>query len=492
MRALPKLSQPGRIVRLVCALTLVLAPLVVLATDGPRIEEAGTPGEAGAAEPEDGETGASSDDDPAAEAAEAVADADPADPAAASAPEVILAAVDSVIQVVVAGFIEEVTAEADRVGAEALIVELSTPGGEMQAMRKIFTAFLEARTPVVVYVSPSGSQAASAGFFILLGADVAAMAPGTNTGAAHPVAGGGEDIPGAMGEKVTQDAAATIRSLAARLGRDEKLAESAVLESRSFTAQEALDAGLADLVAPSLQSLLVDLDGRVVKKGGRELTLSTRAATVRRMEMSAFQRVRSIIAHPNIALLLMSLGSIGLIFEVTHPGAIFPGVVGAISLILGLWAMSVLPVNYAGLALLLVAVFLWVLEVKVPSFGLLTVGGAISFCLGAIMLFRDADPALRASLNLVIAVGVTIGLLALALARLALKARRNRVATGREGLLGEAGLVSTGIEVGAPGKVRLHGEIWNAEADVPVDAGDRIRVVRVDGMTLRVEPVGDT
>ncbi len=481
MRGLPKLRQAGSLLRLSCALALVLVPLVLLAA-GPGPEESGEPGETRAAEPEE-ESGESAEGDLPGEADE---------PAAESAPEVIVATVDSVIQVVVAEFMEEVTAEADRVGAEALIVELSTPGGEMQAMRKIFTTFLDARTPVVVYVSPSGSQAASAGFFILLGADVAAMAPGTNTGAAHPVAGGGEDIPGAMGEKVTQDAAATIRSLAARRGRDEKLAESAVLESKSFTAQEALDSGLVDLVAPSLQSLLVDLDGRVVEKGGREWTLATRAATVRRMEMSAFQRVRSIIAHPNVALLLMSLGSIGLIFEITHPGAIFPGVVGAVCLILGLWAMSVLPVNYAGLALMFVAVLLWVLEVKVPSFGMLTVGGAVSFCLGAIMLFRDADPALQASLKLIIAVGITIGLLALALARLALKAQRGRVATGSEGLLDELGLVSAGIGIGAPGKVRLHGEIWNAEADVPVDVGDRVRVVRVDGMTLRVEPVGDT
>ncbi len=465
--------------RLAFALALFLAPLVLLA-DEPGSDESGESEESVAAEPE--EAVAPADVDPPAEAE---------DPVAESAPEVIVATVDSVIQVVIAEFIAEVTAEADRVGAEALIVELSTPGGEMQAMRKIFTSFLEAATPVVVYVSPSGAQAASAGFFILLGADVAAMTPGTNTGAAHPVAGGGEDIPGAMGEKVTQDAAATIRSLAARRGRDEKLAESAVLESKSFTAQEALDGGLVDLVAPSLQSLLVDLDGRVIEKGGRELTLATREATVRRMEMSAFQRVRSVIAHPNIALLLMSLGSIGLIFEITHPGAIFPGVVGAVCLILGLWAMSVLPVNYAGLALLFLAVVLWVLEVKMPSFGMLTLGGAICFCLGALMLFRDADPALRASLNLIIAVGITIGLLALGLARLALKAQRNRVATGREGLLDELGLVSAGIEVGLPGKVRLHGEIWNAESDVTVAVGGRVRVVQVDGMTLRVEPVGN-
>lgn len=474
----PKLAGSAR---LVLALILILLPLALLAA-GPALEaegdgvaaEAEAGSESDVAAPADGEAASASDLD------------------AEAGPEVIVARIDSAIQVVVAEFMEQVTAEADLAGAEALVVELSTPGGEMQAMRAVFTAFLEADTPVIAYVSPSGAQAASAGFFILLGADVAAMAPGTNTGAAHPVAGGGQDIPGAMGDKVTQDAAATARSLAARRGRDQKLAEEAVTESRSFSAEEALEAGLVDLVAPSLQSLLVELDGRVVEKRGEERTLRTRDASVRRVEMSAFQRIRSTIAHPNIAILLMSLGSIGLIFEITHPGAIFPGVVGAICLILGLWAMSVLPINYAGLALLLLAGVLWVLEIKIPSFGMLTLAGAISFCLGAMMLFRDADPALQASLRLVVAIGITIGLLALALGRLALKAQFRRVATGSEGLLDELGLVSSGIAVGAPGKVRLHGEIWNAEADVAVAEGDRVRVVQVDGMTLRVEPVRDS
>ncbi len=465
----PKLAGSAR---LILALTLILLPLALLAA-GPASEgEEGVPVEPAG---------------DAADASDLEAEAGPE-----AVPEVYVARIDSAIQVVVAEFMEQVTEEADLVGAEALVVELSTPGGEMQAMRAVFTAFLEADTPVVVYVSPSGAQAASAGFFILLGADVAAMAPGTNTGAAHPVAGGGGDIPGAMGDKVTQDAAATARSLAARRGRDQKLAEEAVTESRSFSAEEALEAGLVDLVAPSLQSLLVELDGRVVEKGGAERTLRTRDASVRRVEMSAFQRIRSTIAHPNIAILLMSLGSIGLIFEITHPGAIFPGVVGAICLILGLWAMSVLPINYAGLALLLLAGVLWVLEIKIPSFGMLTLAGAISFCLGAMMLFRDADPALRASLNLIVAIGITIGLVTLALGRLALKAQFRRVATGSEGLLNELASVSSGIAAGAPGKVRLHGEIWNAEADVAVAEGDRVRVVQVDGMTLRVEPVGDT
>ena len=465
--------------RFALAVILILLPLALVAA-GPGSEGE----EGGPAEPD------AAPDAPAPAAGDAPADA--ADLEAAAGPEVLVASIDSAIQVVVAEFMEQVTAEADLAGAEALIVELSTPGGEMQAMRAVFTAFLEADTPVVVYVSPSGAQAASAGFFILLGADVAAMAPGTNTGAAHPVAGGGEDIPGAMGEKVTQDAAATARSLAARRGRDQELAEEAVTESRSFSAEEALEAGLVDLVAPSLQSLLVELDGRVVEKRGEEKTLRTRDASVRRVEMSAFQRIRSTIAHPNIAILLMSLGSIGLIFEITHPGAIFPGVVGAICLILGLWAMSVLPINYAGLALLLVAGVLWVLEIKIPSFGMLTLAGAISFCLGAMMLFRDADPALRASLNLIVAVGITIGLVTLGLGRLALKAQFRRVATGNEGLLDELGSVIRGIDAGEPGKVRLHGELWNAEADVAIAEGDRVRVVQVEGMTLRVEPVRDS
>ena len=465
--------------RFALAVILILLPLALVAAGPGSESEEGVPAEPDAAP-----------DAPAPAAGDAPAGA--ADLEAAAGPEVLVASIDSAIQVVVAEFMEQVTAEADLAGAEALIVELSTPGGEMQAMRAVFTAFLEADTPVVVYVSPSGAQAASAGFFILLGADVAAMAPGTNTGAAHPVAGGGEDIPGAMGEKVTQDAAATARSLAARRGRDEKLAEEAVTESRSFSAEEALEAGLVDLVAPSLQSLLVELDGRVVEKRGEEKTLKTRDASVRRVEMSAFQRIRSTIAHPNIAILLMSLGSIGLIFEITHPGAIFPGVVGAICLILGLWAMSVLPINYAGLALLLVAGVLWVLEIKIPSFGMLTLAGAISFCLGAMMLFRDADPALRASLNLIVAVGITIGLVTLGLGRLALKAQFRRVATGNEGLIDELGSVIRGIDAGEPGKVRLHGELWNAEADVAVAEGDRVRVVQVEGMTLRVEPVRDS
>ena len=470
-----KLAGPARFA---LAVLLILLPLALVAA-GPGSEgEEGGPSEPDAA-PDASAT--------AGDAPVAAADLEPA-----AGPEVLVASIDSAIQVVVAEFMEQVAAEADVAGAEALIVELSTPGGEMQAMRAVFTAFLEADTPVVVYVSPSGAQAASAGFFILLGADVAAMAPGTNTGAAHPVAGGGGDIPGAMGDKVTQDAAATARSLAARRGRDRNLAEEAVTESRSFSAEEALEAGLVDLVAPSLQALLVELDGRVVEKRGEEKTLRTRDASVRRIEMSAFQRIRSTIAHPNIAILLMSLGSIGLIFEITHPGAIFPGVVGAICLILGLWAMSVLPINYAGLALLLVAGVLWVLEIKIPSFGMLTLAGAISFCLGAMMLFRDADPALRASLNLIVAVGITIGLVALGLGRLALKSQFRQVATGSEGLLDELGSVIRGIDAGEPGKVRLHGEIWNAEADVPVAEGGRVRVVQVDGMTLRVEPVRDS
>jgi membrane-bound serine protease (ClpP class) len=339
----------------------------------------------------------------------------------------------------------------------------------------------------VVYVAPSGAQAASAGFFILMAADVAAMAPGTNTGAAHPVGGQGEDIEGTMGEKVEQDAAATIRSLADRHGRDAELAEAAVVESRSFTAEEARDAGLVEVVAPSLQSLLVALDGREIEKGGRTLTLATRDAPVREVEQSPFRRVLSALAHPNIAYVLLSLGFLGLYFELMNPGAILPGVVGAICLILAFFSLSVLPVNYAGVALILLAIILFIAEVKVTSFGLLTVGGVISLVLGGLMLFKSPLPALRVSVELIAAVAVFALVVVGALLSLVVRTHRSQVTTGREGLVGEVGRV---VEALAPrGKVFVHGEYWYARADGPVAAGTEVEVVAVDGMHLAVRPL---
>src|SRR3954449_2660383 len=332
----------------------------------------------------------------------------PLAPLASSAPnigektgEVWLGQVKSAIHPVSAGLIADAIKEADRAGAAAVVVELDTAGGLMTSTRDITTAILGARTPVVVYVAPSGARAASAGFYILMSADVAAMAPGTNSGAAHPVGGGGEDIPGIMGKKVEEDAAANIRSLALRNGRDLKLAEAAVVQSRSFSAQEALDGKLIDLVAPDLPALVKALDGRAVKRGATTVTLHTAGAVVRTFEISSMRSFLGVLADPNITYLLLGLGSLGMLFELMHPGAILPGVVGAICLILSFYGLSVLPVSYAGLALLLLAMIFFILEIKVTSYGGLGVAGVICLVLGSLMLFNTPEPALRVSLQLI-------------------------------------------------------------------------------------------
>jgi membrane-bound serine protease (ClpP class) len=415
--------------------------------------------------------------------------------AAASAPAagpVVHLRIASIIHPFAAEHLERAIEEAEADDAQALVVELATPGGLLESTRTMFTAMLGTDVPVVVYVAPSGAQAASAGFFLLMAADVAAMAPGTNTGAAHPVGGQGEDIEGAMGEKVEQDAAATIRSLAARHGRNAELAEAAVVDSRSFTADEALAAGLVDLVAPSLQALLVELDGRTIEKGGETRVLATRSARVATVEQSGFRRILSALAHPNLAYILLSLGFLGLYFELMNPGAIVPGVVGALCLLLALPALAVLPVNYAGIGLIFLAVVLFILEIKVTSFGLLTIGGLVALALGGLMLFDSPLPALRVSLELVGGVALFAAVVVAGLARLAWKAQHDRVRTGSEGLVGEVGRATTDLApAGAarPGKVFVHGEIWSAVAPRAVPAGTPVEVTAVSGLLLAVRPV---
>lgn len=410
------------------------------------------------------------------------------DPLPEAPPRVTVIAIDAIIQPVVEEFLVEALDAADARGDELLVVELSTPGGMLDVTRRITSAMLESETPVAVYVYPRGAHAASAGFFLLMASDVAAMAPGTNTGAAHPVAGQGQDIEGDMGAKVEQDTAAMIRSLAAANGRDAALAEEAVLESRSFTAEEALELGLADVIASNLEDLLPRLDGREVKVGATTRTLSTKDATVVRESMTAFQRIRSTLVHPNIAYMLLTFGGIGLYIEISNPGAIFPGVVGAICLIVGLYATSVLPVNYAGLALLGLAVLLFFAEVKVPSFGLLTVGGLASLVLGSLMLFDSPDPALRVSIQMVIALAGLAAVVVGALTVMVIRSRANRVSTGREGLIGHLAEVRSPIEAGGTGKVFLMGELWNARSGSSLAVGTQAEVRAVDGLTLEVEP----
>jgi membrane-bound serine protease (ClpP class) len=403
--------------------------------------------------------------------------------------EVVVLRVASIIHPIASAFIKDALAQADAAGAAAVVLELDTPGGLLTSTREITTALLGARTPVIVYVAPSGAQAASAGFFILMAADVAAMAPGTNTGAAHPVGPQGEDIEGTMGKKVEQDTAAYVRALAARHGRNAKLAEAAVRESRSFTAEEAKAAGLADLVVDGLPQLLRQVDGRVVRRGNARVRLATAGAPVREIRLSPLREVLSRIAHPDIAYLLLTLGTLGLMFELMHPGAIFPGVVGGICLVLAFFALSVLPVTAAGVSLLLLAAVFFIAEIKVTSYGLLTVAGAFSLVLGSLLLFEGSEPALRVSIELIAIFAVFAVAVTGLLVALALRARRNPVRTGQEGMIGERGIALTALVPGASGgKVFVHGEYWNAVAAEPVAVGDEVEVVAIDSFTLRVRP----
>jgi len=416
--------------------------------------------------------------------------AQPAGALAATAPHaavVLHARLASIIQPVAAEFLRSTLERADAMGAAAVVVELDTPGGLMTSMHEMTKAILGARTPVVVYVAPSGAQAASAGFFLLMAADVAAMAPGTRTGAAHPVGAGGESIAGTIGQKVEQDAAAGIRSLAARNGRDAALAQQAVVTSRSFSAGEALAAHLVDLMAPSLPDLLRALDGRQLRKGGVPVTLRTAGATVRGVEMTAAQRLLSALAHPELAYMLLSLGGIGLFFEITHPGTLLPGVFGAICLLLAFFGLSLLAVNYAGAALVLLGIGLFVAELHAGGHGVLALAGAVSLIIGSLLLFSSPEPELRVSLEWITAVSLltlaAVGVLMTA----AWRVRRRPVVTGREGLLHERGVARS--EMRPQGRVFIHGEIWNAVAEQPVAEGEAVEVVAVSDMTLAVRPV---
>lgn len=406
---------------------------------------------------------------------------------AATSGDVRFVHLSSLIHPVAADYLLQSIADADRDGAAALVLELDTPGGSLEATRQMFTAMLAAKTPIVVWVAPDGARAASAGFFLLQAADVAAMAPGTNTGAAHPVGGQGETIEGVLGKKIEEDAAATIRSLAARHGRDPKVAESAVMDSRSFAASEALAAGLIDLVAADRAALLAGLEGRTVgKSDGRAVVLRLAGKAVTDVDMGPVQRLLAALCHPNIAYLLMILGAIGLFVEVTHPGAVLPGVVGGIGVIVGLWGLSMLQVNYAGVALILLGIGFFIAEIKVTSYGLLTVGGVVALVLGSLLLFRSAEPALRVGRDVIGSVAAFAVIVVTFLLTMALRAKRQPVSTGAEGLLIETGIARTAL---APrGKVFVHGELWDARSEQAIEVGQPVRVLAVEGSLLRVAP----
>jgi membrane-bound serine protease (ClpP class) len=368
-------------------------------------------------------------------------------------------------------------------GAEALVIELNTPGGLDESMRIITRRILNSDVPVIVYVSPAGSRAASAGVFITLSAHIAAMTPGTNIGAAHPVTMGGE-MDSVMAEKVENDAAAYIRSIASRTGRNEGWAEDAVRKSVSITENEALKLNVVDLVVKDLRALLDSCDGRVVTLPSGEKELSTKDIEVKKVEISVRDRILEVIANPTIAYILLTLGMWGLFFELSNPGAVFPGIVGGICLILAFFGLQTLPINYAGLLLMILALIFFILEVKVVSYGALTIGGIISMVLGSLLLFESPLPYMRASLVVIITVAAGTALFFIIAFGFAVRAHKRKVTTGEKGLVGEVGVAKTALK--PEGDVFIHGEIWKAEADEPIKKGEKVVVTAVEDLTLKV------
>jgi len=394
--------------------------------------------------------------------------------------------IDGPIGPVTAMAVENAIEDAEGSAVEALIIELDTPGGLVATTHDITQDILNANVPVVVYVSPSGASATSAGVFILVSGHFAVMAPGTNAGAAHPVSLEGK-MDSTMSEKAGNDAAANIRAIAHRRGRNADWADRAVRRSESITADDAVDSNVVDFIAANLNDLLDSLDGRKTTLPRGEVTLRTAGAQVNRILPTWREKILSVLTNPNIAYILMSIGWIGILMELYNPGSIFPGVVGAISLILGFYSLQTLPINYAGLALIILAIILFVLELKIVSHGLLTVGGAISMIIGSLMLIDSPDPAARISLTVILAVvGTTVAFFVFALA-LAVKARLRKPTTGVEGLIGQIGTAREAFET--EGMVYLLGEYWSARTSAPVPAKGHVQVTGKEGMVLLVKPV---
>jgi membrane-bound serine protease (ClpP class) len=410
-------------------------------------------------------------------------------PGAWAGQRVVILTLSDSIQPASLRYLERGLGVADSSGAELTIIDLDTPGGLLTSLRQMTTAITTARRPVVVYVTPSGARAASAGFFLLIAADVAAMAPGTNAGAAHPVGGEGAELSKTLAEKVTNDAAALIRSLADQRGRSSEWAEKAVRESLSYTEREALEKHLIDVVATDRGELLRWLNGRTIKRfDGKTETLDTSAPEVVVVDPNAGDKLLSAIAHPNIAYLLLLVGLVGIYFELSHPGAVLPGVLGGVCLLLSLFALSVLPVNYVGVLLILLGIGFFVLEVKVASYGLLTVAGLVSFVLGSLMLVRSPFPAMRVGLAVVLPTAVAVAAVVMFLLGRVIRSHRQRPMTGLQGLVGEVGVAATALE--PAGRVLVHGEYWEATARTPVAAGTEVRVLKANDRQLEVEPAG--
>jgi len=400
--------------------------------------------------------------------------------------DVLKISVDDAIQPITAEYIGRAIDAAAANHDQALLIELNTPGGLVDSTRDIIEKIVASPVPVVIYVTPSGSRAASAGFFILESADVAAMAPGTNTGAAHPVILGGkmDDI---MKQKMENDAAALMRSVVAKRGRNVELAESAVRESKSFTEQEALDKKLIEYVARDEQDLFRQISGRSFKRfNGETVTLDLANQPVRDYRMTLKQRILTYIMDPNVAFILLAIGALALYAEFNHPGAVIPGTVGVVFILLAAFALNLLPVRFAALFLIFGAFLLFALEAKFATHGVLTIGGITLLVIGGLLLVDGPVPEMRVRLVTALAVSIPLGIITAFLMSIAMRARHNKIVTGEQGLVGEFGIAETPLVPN--GKVFVHGELWNAVAQVNIPAGERIVVRQVDGLTLQVAP----
>jgi membrane-bound serine protease (ClpP class) len=405
--------------------------------------------------------------------------------------EILKIEVNGVISPITEEYIGRAIDQAQKNKDQALLIEISTPGGLLDSTREIIERIVSSPVPVIIYVTPSGSRAASAGFFILEAADVAAMAPGTNTGAAHPVSLGGGKMDDIMKAKVENDSAALMRSVVSKRGRNIEVAESAVRESKSFTDQEALSQKLVDYVASNEEDLFKQLQNKPIKRfNGQTVTLNLVGEPLKQFDMSLRQRILAYLMDPNVAFILLAIGALALYAEFNHPGAVIPGTVGVIFILLAVFALNLLPTRFAAVVLIFASFALFALEAKFATHGVLTIGGIVMLTLGGLLLVDAPIPEMRVHLGTALAVSVPIGLITVFLMTIALRARRNKIVTGEQGLIGEIGMAQTALI--PQGKVFIHGEIWDAIASQDIPAGQTVVVREVGGLQLRVEPVSAT
>jgi membrane-bound serine protease (ClpP class) len=401
--------------------------------------------------------------------------------------QVLKIVIDDTIQPITDEYIGRAIEQANRNRDQALLIEINTPGGLLDSTRDIIEKILASPVPVIIYVAPSGSRAASAGFFILESADIAAMAPGTNTGAAHPVTIGGGKIDDVMKEKLENDSAAFMRSFVAKRGRNVEVAESAVRQSKSFTEQEALSQKLIDVVADNEQDLFKQIASKPVKRfNGQTVTLSLAGEAIVNYEMTLKERILAYLMDPNVAFILLAVGALALYAEFNHPGAVIPGVVGLIFILLAIFALNLLPTRFAALVLIFTAFALFALEAKFMTHGVLTIGGIAALTLGGLLLVDAPIPEMRVRLVTALAVSIPLGVITAFLMRIAWKARANKVVTGSQGLIGEVGMAQTALS--PQGKVFVHGELWDAISSANIPAGQTVVVRQVEGLQLQVDP----